>query len=265
MNVLGILACILVVIFVVSMVVYRAIYNRRIKKTLEGKDTSKKIWPTPFSVGISIVCLALVGILVFQTIQIDELKSHSINYELMDDFDCKVMKMNGEYHTKYYVVGEKLQFDSLISDEDIKGFANQISISSDEIKNIKLDDNYFTLLVINDLDGEAELTREDWNYLAKTVKEQNNFGVVYAGNSDYEMMTESGFFTDETSFNGEQVLICQYHLNNDPIYTTNYIEFSELRNHTLYCNGKEIENPTDNMHLVYEMLYDFDMFFGLCK
>lgn len=174
-----------VVIITLVLLIYRALYNRKIEKTLQNTTEKKNIWPTPKVVVITTLLFIFIGISLFERylIELDEKNDNtcSIHYLDMSDEERAMFFVTTQYHATWYVVGEELDFSKVTDDKIISGMVKPTLVDSSELSSIQADKNGYAIIFFNNINGKIEMTKEQWKEFKEFADPNPYICWYYAG------------------------------------------------------------------------------------
>lgn len=138
------------------------------------------------SIAISIIILLLiilVGVIICGTND-DEDPLNSVEHDI---------KLVTElYPTRFVIYGSEIDFSSSISVEYIDEICDD---------NLVMGKDYeYTMIIINDLDNNVNLSDDDWKLVYGYVENDDRYNLMYLGDSDFEQIGRLGILSDMTAF-----------------------------------------------------------------
>lgn len=138
----------------------------------------------------------VIGIITFFTICILVGTMHIFFRKDQEELSSneKALKIVTEtYPTQIIVYGDKINFDSAIS-------VKYIDVVNKET--LTRESKYsYSLIIVNDLTGNATLSDDDWSLLSDLVKSDNTYNLFYLGDEDIDQILRVGVVSDLDMWN----------------------------------------------------------------
>lgn len=139
---------------------------------------------------VIIICLvALIGVAII--IYISQFKNSEEDVEMSStENDLKIVTET--FPTKFIVYGDKIEFNEKVNVEYVTDI-NEDTLAYDE--------NYkYQMVIINDLNSNAEMTDDEWLMLYAKVTNDKRYNCFYLGDEDFEQLSELEIINGLTAF-----------------------------------------------------------------
>ena len=138
------------------------------------------------SIAISIIILfiiILIGVIIFCT---------NDNEDPLNSVEHDIKLVTELYPTRFVIYGSEIDFSSSISVEYIDEICDD---------NLVMGKDYeYTMIIINDLDNNVNLSDDDWKLVYGYVENDDRYNLMYLGDSDFEQIGRLGILSDITAF-----------------------------------------------------------------
>ena len=108
----------------------------------------------------------------------------------MSSAEEDVLVVSETYKDTFYVIGSTIEFDEHI---DVK------STDIDSFLTREKENNKKEFLIVNDLNGEVDLSDEQWTQVVNQVKTDENLNCMYLGNRAFEQLYRVGYCSEPVS------------------------------------------------------------------
>ena len=153
------------------------------------------------SLGIILALALMLLLIVFFT--------HRDNDEGLASVDKELKIVTQSYPTQFVVYGEVMDFDPLVSVKYIKEI-NQETLTKGE-------EYVYGLIIVNDLNGEVDLSDDEWRVISDLVQSNKYYNLFYLGNEDIEQLLRVGVISDLDMWNESDLSIGVTHEGEDII------------------------------------------------
>lgn len=145
------------------------------------KNRSKSIYINViFNIGLFIFIIVIIGVLLFY------FKNQNLEDELTT-VEQERFIVTQTYPTQFVIYGDAIEFHDSISVR----YVDQINEENLEIE----DDFLYEMIIINDLQGNINLSNEEWEIISKYVKSDNRYSFYYLGNKEIEQIYNLGIIS----------------------------------------------------------------------
>ena len=159
---------------------------------------------------LGVVGAILVGLLIFVSIMfftgkwdleiVDGEVTVYINPDAEDSYAQAINKSKTTHPTDIFVYGENCQFRKEVEYVKISKLCAEQVVSNKE----------FRVIVINDLNGELNLTDEDMEFIQNFVCDEKHM-VMYFGDSQFDKFIEAGIISESSISSREMGFVYKYH------------------------------------------------------